>query len=74
MVVCRIEKLEFLDEGGLLIQLLTHYCISVGYNDKNNIGQLLYVDYSSVDVFHAHQGHNDLQVLWLLCMDSMVPK
>lgn len=37
---CRIEKLEFLDEGGLLIQLLRHYCISVGYNDKNNIGQL----------------------------------
>ena len=39
----RIEKLEFLDEGGLLTQLLRHYCISVGYNDKSSIGQLPFI-------------------------------
>lgn len=41
MIMYRIEKLEFLDEGGLLIQLLRHYCISIGYNDKSNIGQYM---------------------------------
>ncbi|XP_065898222.1 leucine carboxyl methyltransferase 1-like isoform X2 [Dysidea avara] len=36
--ISRVERLEFLDEGDLLTQLLRHYCISVGYNDKNDVG------------------------------------
>ncbi|XP_064381999.1 leucine carboxyl methyltransferase 1-like isoform X2 [Halichondria panicea] len=34
----RIERLEFLDEKELLIQLLQHYCASCGYTDKKRIG------------------------------------
>ncbi|CAG0900809.1 unnamed protein product [Darwinula stevensoni] len=33
----RIEKIEFLDEKELLVQLLTHYCISVAWLDKLNV-------------------------------------
>ncbi|XP_048576102.1 leucine carboxyl methyltransferase 1 isoform X2 [Nematostella vectensis] len=36
--VMRIEKLEFLDEVDLLLQLLSHYCISWAYNDSKHIG------------------------------------
>ena len=34
----RIEKIDFLDERELLIQLLQHYTLSCGYNDINSIG------------------------------------
>ena len=38
--VRRIEMLEFLDEENLLDQLLSHYCLSIGYknSDKQKIG------------------------------------
>lgn len=35
----RIEKIEFLDEHELLVQLLQHYCLSCGYNDSSSLGQ-----------------------------------
>ena len=34
----RIERLEFLDEQELLIQLLQHYTLSCGYSDHKHIG------------------------------------
>ncbi len=34
----RIERIEFLDEQELLIQLLQHYCLSCGYSDSTNQG------------------------------------
>ena len=37
--MCRIERLEFLDEKELLIQLLQHYCVSCGYTDTRSIGE-----------------------------------
>ena len=39
----RIERLEFLDEKELLTQLLQHYCVSCGYNDKKKIGEFIVV-------------------------------
>ena len=35
----RIEKLDFLDEKELLVQLLQHYCLSCGYSDAMKIGE-----------------------------------
>ena len=34
----RIERLEFLDEQELLVQLLQHYTLSCGYSDHAHIG------------------------------------
>lgn len=30
----RIERIEMLDEGELLVQLFQHYCISIAWTDK----------------------------------------
>ena len=35
----RIEQLDFLDERELLTQLLQHYCLSCGYNDRLKLGR-----------------------------------
>ena len=35
----RIERLEFLDEQELLVQLLQHYTLSCGYTDRAHIGK-----------------------------------
>jgi len=37
--VKRIEQLDFLDERELLTQLLQHYCLSCGYNDRLKLGR-----------------------------------
>lgn len=44
MFHCRIERIEFLDEQELLMQLLHHYCLSCGYSDFKEQG----IDYSSL--------------------------
>lgn len=36
----RIERIEFLDEQELLVQLLQHYCLSCGYSDSTHQGKL----------------------------------
>ena len=37
--MCRMERVEFLDEQELLFQLLHHYTLSCGYSDHTHIGR-----------------------------------
>lgn len=45
VILCRIERLEFLDEKELLQQLLQHYSICWATKDKLNLGnaQLMFL-------------------------------
>ena len=40
LLTCRIERIDFLDEQELLIQLLQHYCLSCGFSDAAKIGEV----------------------------------
>ena len=77
--ICRIERLEFLDEQELLFQLLQHYTLSCGYSDHAGIGKhqdivlyyRIYKHYIAIYVLYSHV-IRDAHLLVYCCLATKV--